>query len=365
VEPSELIVKVAAIMIGIFIVTRTIYSAIQTFILPRMAWDPIAAFVFRTSNRLFRLFMRVRRINDYERRDKIMALFPPISLITLPTAWLFLAAVGYMFIYWGMGVSEFRALYILSGSSILTLGFAVTDVPGGALVAFTEAAIGLMLVSILIAYLPTIYSAFSRREVAVAMLSVRAGSPPSVYELYSRFNQLKRAEKLRELWETWEIWFAELDESHTSLVSLVFFRSPQPERSWITAAGAVLDSAAFMAAAYPSDNVAEVEAAVCIRAGYIALRHIADYFGIPYDPNPKPTDPISISREEFMEVYNKLAAEGMPLREAEQAWLDFAGWRVNYDKPLLGLAALTMAPYAPWSSDRSLADSPPRRVRRR
>ncbi len=40
--------------------------------------------------------------------------------------------------------------------------------------------------------------------------------------------------------------------------------------------------------------------------------------------------------------------------DREQAWRDFSGWRVNYDVPLLALASLVMAPYAPWSSDRSL-----------
>ncbi len=40
--------------------------------------------------------------------------------------------------------------------------------------------------------------------------------------------------------------------------------------------------------------------------------------------------------------------------DRDQAWHDFRGWRVNYDKVLLSLASLTMAPYAPWSSDRSL-----------
>ena len=45
----------------------------------------------------------------------------------------------------------------------------------------------------------------------------------------------------------------------------------------------------------------------------------------------------------------------MPLKaDKDQAWRDFAGWRVNYDQPLLALAAMIRAPYAPWSSDRSV-----------
>ena len=43
------------------------------------------------------------------------------------------------------------------------------------------------------------------------------------------------------------------------------------------------------------------------------------------------------------------------VEDREQAWADFAGWRVNYDAVLIALCRLTMAPYAPWSSDRSLA----------
>jgi hypothetical protein len=42
------------------------------------------------------------------------------------------------------------------------------------------------------------------------------------------------------------------------------------------------------------------------------------------------------------------------IADRDAAWRDFAGWRVNYDTVLLALAAMTMAPYAPWSSDRSL-----------
>jgi hypothetical protein len=48
-----------------------------------------------------------------------------------------------------------------------------------------------------------------------------------------------------------------------------------------------------------------------------------------------------------------LADAGLPLvDDLDQAWVDFAGWRVNYDEPLLRLCALVAAPAAPWSSDR-------------
>src|SRR5690606_1636880 len=76
-----------------------------------------------------------------------------------------------------------------------------------------------------------------------------------------------------------------------------------------------------------------------------------------YDPNPNPEDPISISRDEFDEVYDELRDSGIPvIADREMAWRNFKGWRVNYDRVLLGLARITSAPYAPWSSDRTTPD---------
>ena len=94
---------------------------------------------------------------------------------------------------------------------------------------------------------------------------------------------------------------------------------------------------------------------MCIRSGFLALREIANVFGQPFDADPGPQDPISIARAEFNEVFDVLLAAGLPMVEdRDAAWRSFAGWRVNYDAVLLQLAALIMAPYAPWVSDRSL-----------
>jgi hypothetical protein len=197
------------------------------------------------------------------------------------------------------------------------------------------------------------YTAFSQREASVARLEVRAGSPPTAVEMLKRFQRLNRVTELHDVWAEWERWFVYVEETHTSLAALTFFRSPQPERSWVTAAGAVLDAASFAAAVLdiPPDSQADL----CIRAGYIALRRICDFFGIPYNANPEQGEPISISREEFDDACAELLAAGVPLKaDRDEAWLNFAGWRVNYDVPLLELAQLTMAPYAPWSSDRSI-----------
>jgi hypothetical protein len=262
-----------------------------------------------------------------------------------------------MAMYWALGIQTLPELIAISGSSLLTLGFDHPPSPLTLVLSFSEAAWGLTIVALFISYLPAMYSTFQRREARITMLEVRAGSPPSAVELIARYHRLNRFDRLRDFWETWETWFAEIEESHTSTPALVFFRSPRPEHSWITAAGTVLDATALVLAAL--DIPGDPSANLCLRSGYIALRHIADYFGIPYDPNPNSADPISISRAEFEEAYDQLAGMGVPMKtDRTQAWRDYSGWRVNYDVPLLALAELTMAPYAPWSSDRG---SPVRR----
>ena len=63
-----------------------------------------------------------------------------------------------------------------------------------------------------------------------------------------------------------------------------------------------------------------------------------------------PNSPISISRGEFEIALERFADQGIPIKEnMEQAWQDFAGWRVNYDSVLIALSELTMAPAAIWS----------------
>jgi hypothetical protein len=220
--------------------------------------------------------------------------------------------------------------------------------------AFSEAALGLFILALLITYLPTVYAAFSRRETTVAMMAVRAGTPPSAVEMLQRYERIEYGTGLEEMWPRWEMWFIELEETHTSLPVLAFFRSPQPAHSWVTAAGTILDAASLVSSTV--DCKRQPDAELCIRAGYIALRRIADFFRIPFNSDPAPDDPISITRHEWDEACARLEEAGIKLKaDRDKAWRDFAGWRVNYDDVLLGLALLTVAPLAEWTSDRSLS----------
>ena len=345
--------RILAIILGTLLVFFTLFSAIRTLVLPRAIQDRITYSTFTAVRWIFKLPLSWAR--DYHARDQIMAYYAPTALLSLLPVWLILVTLGYTGIFWGLGVPGWYESFLLSGSSLLTLGFARAEDLIQLSLVYSEATIGLLLIALLIAYLPTMYSAFQRREAAVARLEVRAGDPPSAVEMLLRFNRIHGLSQLHETWQSWENWFIDLQESHTSLSMLVFFRSPKGKHSWITASGTVLDAAALTLSSL--DTPHDFQADLCLRAGYLALRNIADFFNVPFNPNPHAGDPISITRAEFDQAYDRLVAQDLPVKfNRDQAWRDFAGWRVNYDQVLLALAELTMAPEAPWSSDRSAGE---------
>jgi hypothetical protein len=344
------IVRIIVFAAGLLLTGATVMSAVRTVILPRSAQSPLTRVTFLGVRALFRVI--AGRDRPFGWRDRVMALFGPIGLLTLVATWLSLTTGAFTLMFWAVEQAGWGRAYYVSGSSLLTLGF--EGVEGAMLhtLSFVEAAMGLALLALLITYLPSIYGAFSRRETLVALLETRAGTPPSAVELLLRFHRIGMRDDLAGVWLEWERWFAEVEESHTTFPVLTFYRSPEADRHWVTAAGTVLDAAALTLSIGRERR--PPEAALALRSGYISLRRIAGFFGIAYDPDPARGDPISISREEFDRALDELVAAGVAVRsDRDEAWLDFAGWRVNYDTVLLDLAEITMAPYAPWSSDRS------------
>lgn len=357
-----IVVRTLTGIAGAAAILLTLASAIRSVVLPRGVPSRLTDGVFRATRLLYRL--RVGRNASYERRDHVLAGYGPAALFALLAAWLTIVFLGGAALCWALGAGSVGRSLVLSGSSLMTLGF---ERPAGfalTAVALLEAAAGLLLLALLITYLPSIYGAFSRREVMVASLETRAGSPPSAANLLQRAWAVSRLDDLAHLWPEWERWFIELQETHTSFPALPFFRSPQPDHSWVAAAGAILDTAALRASAL--DLPREAPAEFMLRAGYLSLRRIADFFGIPYDPDPAPTDPIVLTRAGFDEVVDDLAARGLPVKDdRDAAWRSFSGWRVNYEPVLLSLARITDAPSTPWLDGRAGAARPSRRRGRR
>ena len=109
--------------LGLGLVVATLFSALRTLVLPRAAQDALTRFVFVAVRNLFGL--RLKRLKTYEQVDHLMALYAPFALLALVPAWLSFVLLGYMLLFWSTGALSWYESFRISGSSLLTLGFAV------------------------------------------------------------------------------------------------------------------------------------------------------------------------------------------------------------------------------------------------
>jgi hypothetical protein len=346
----EIILRISAGLLGAWIVAAKFLSAVKLVVVPRGGSQRITRFAFIAVRSVVERLAHSGR--PFDIRDRHLSLYAPLALVSLPIMWFTLSIIGFTGIHWAVVGGSIAQAIRVSGSSMLTLGVAFNQQYPDVIVSFLQAAMGIMLGALLISYLPSLYQSYQRRETLVGLLESRAGIPPSPFEMLVRYQRIGGIDLIEDdLFIQWEQWFAEVEESHTSFAALVFFRSPHPDRSWITAAGAVLDTASLSLAVV--DRPFSARTALCLRTGFLCLCRIADYFGIPYDPDPEPTDPISVTRHEFDLMLVELEAGGLPLKsDREQAWRDFQGWRVNYDTALVAISKMIVAPEGRWSSNR-------------
>ena len=83
-EPAA--VDVVVFTAGAFVVLATVASAVRSVVLPRAIPARLSRFVFITVRQLFRL--RIGRSATYERRDRVLAMYGPTSLLILLVVYL-------------------------------------------------------------------------------------------------------------------------------------------------------------------------------------------------------------------------------------------------------------------------------------
>jgi hypothetical protein len=253
---------VVAFIAGLFCCLAVALDAFQTIILPRrpngrfritrmffvVTWTPWVAFAER---------MRNKKV-----REQIFSVYGPMALLLLLLIWAVLLICGFALFYFSMrspfgdvmmghSTSVWAQLgtdLYVSGTTLFTLGLGDV-VPHSQLaraVIIFESGMGLGFVALVIGYVPVLYQAFSRREVSVALLDARAGSPPNAAELLRRHGFEGGEEALTTLLAEWERWAAEILESHISYPILCYYRSQHDSQSWLSALMAILDTCALL-----------------------------------------------------------------------------------------------------------------------
>ena len=347
--------RCVAAVFGAALVLAAWSSIIGTLIVPR----PVASWLTRTVDRVVLSCYRlvVFRIKDRRGRDRVLATQAATILLTQLAAWLVTLLVGFGLVLWPFSHAGIAMAFSDAGSSLFTLGY---QEPGGSspgVIVFIAAASGLVTVALQIGYLPTLYSAFNRRETEVALLNGRAGVPSWGPELLARTHYAlgsgtSTIHTLPDLYNRWERWAADVAESHATYLPLARFRSPRPLSSWVVALLAVLDSAALYLALSP-EAAPTVPARLCLRSGFECLTRVGRAMGCTVPEMPDPAAGISITYEEFLEAVQRMREVGFAIeRDPADAWPDFVGWRVNYERAAYSIAYAIDAPPALWSGPR-------------
>ena len=153
----EVVVEVAWFAAGLGLVMIVLDAAVRSLVLPRGSVVTLTRIIWVSTRRVFNLLASLSK--SYDGRDRIMALYAPLTQLVQPAVWLAMVLAGFMMMFHTLGVSSWRSAFSESGSSLFTLGFVhPRDLPTTAL-AFSEAAIGLGVLALFIAYLPNIYNA--------------------------------------------------------------------------------------------------------------------------------------------------------------------------------------------------------------
>ena len=347
--------------LGALLVLTSGASVIGTVVVPRAVGSRLTGFADWLVARVFLALERL--VRDPQRRDDVLAFRAAAILIMQLVVWLAAYLLGFAllllpFTDHGPGFTLTEA-----GSAMTTLGFSRPENAAATALSVTAAFISLGTLAVQIGYLPTLYAAYNRRETAVALLNARAGVPTWGPELLARTHYglgsgASYVDTLPGLYAEWERWAADVTESHRTYLPLVYFRSHRALTSWVTALLGVLDSAALYLVLCPS-AAPTIPARLCLRSGFTCFTRIAQALGVPVPEEADPRTGISLTYADFEEAVARLGTVAFPIeREPEQAWPDFVGWRVNYERAAYAIAWAVSAPPALWSGPRRSGASP-------
>lgn len=304
-------VRIAAAFAGAAVIVVALVEAFRTFVVPRGLRPRLSQPVTRS---IFRAFGWLSRRLDDEGRAALMVHAGPLAVMTLPLVWLLTCWLGYAAIFWAIDPT-FDTPLVISGSSLLTLGFDKPPGIGGAFTAFSEAAVGLALLAIVIAYLPALNSGFAHRESEVSKLDARAGFPPSALTLIERHSIYAGIEHLDDLWPQWEEWIVDVGQSHSTHPLLTLFRSSTPAHSWVSALGAMLDAANLRLSVLQAPGAGNANAWFFYRAALGVLARLVAFFRLPLHDAPP------LDRVAFDNTLRRFAELGVPVvDDYDAAW---------------------------------------------
>jgi hypothetical protein len=357
--------SIIAVIGGIAILWVVLLDAFETVVLPRRVLRNfrLTAYVYR------RTWIPWRRIAGWikkpSRQQNFLGYFGPLSLILLLGVWATALIFGFALIQYGAGSHEqlgrepitFGRVVYQSGETFFTLGYGDIVPTSGVSRALSviEAGMGFAFLGIVIGYIPTVYSSFSRREIQISMLDARAGSPPTALELLVRLagrteNPGLDQSVLDQVLRDWERWSAELLESQISYPVLSFFRSQHSNQSWLGALTTMLDVTSLILTGVEGVNPGQA------KLTFAMARHAAVDLAQVVNARYNPDTADRLPEEEFNALREALAAAGLRLRNDEAAREKLSRLRSMYEPYVNSTAGRLMLRLPPWRHPQKMRD---------
>jgi hypothetical protein len=340
-------VHVLAALTGAVVIALTLAEFFVAFLLPRrVRHEPRVARVILVAG--WRVWRFLARRLPARSSDTMLGFYGPVLLLFAVGFWALALIFGFALLQWAGGSHVVRGgsagfdddLFFSAGG-FLSASMQLSPSTSLARMFFlAEAACGFGVLFVAIGYLPAIYQAFSRREVAVAQLAPRAGTPPTAGALLARSGRRGGWPDLDAYLAEWEGWAAELMETHLSYPALAYFRSQHVDQNWLAALTAVLDTCTFAIAAAP--NEAEVEAAeITLAIGRHALADLSHVLRA----KPRRFDTPRLGSEDFNTLWELAARSGLDLRAKREVEPRLRELRARYEPLVIGLSrALELTP---------------------
>lgn len=341
-----------ALIGAVALILIVLWDVFETIILPRRVQGPLHLtwLLYRATWAPWSAMGRM--IHKHDRRETFLSLYGPLALLFLLFVWASGLIVGFATIQWSLGsqvVSPYghrgfwTDLY-MSGTTFFTLGLGdvVPRVGIARAVTVVEAGVGFGVLALVIGYLPVLYQAFSRREVAISLLDARAGSPPSAVEMLRRHMRDYGVETLTEQLRAWEVWAADLMESQLSYPSLSYFRSQHENQSWLAGLTAILDACALIIVGV--DGIPAHQA----RLTFAMARHAAVDLSQMAGTEPDDHCHLRLPQSDVAQLRELLAQAGAPLKEGAEADARLEELRQLYEPYVFALSHRLLMELPPW-----------------
>jgi hypothetical protein len=352
-------VRVLVGVIGGVVVVLMLSEIFLAFLLPRrVKRDPRLA--RRVAIYLWWPWRWIARRMPAQSGDTLLGIYGPFALLLDLALWVLGLMIGWACLQWaghaqlGLAHGDFGAALYFSAATFVssgTGGLHSSDT-WARVIQVLDAASGLGVLTIVIAYLPSLYQAFSRRETTVSQLDARAGSPPSAGRLLVRAATRGGWPAVNDYLHTWEEWSAELMETHLSYPQLAFFRSQHVNQNWLSALCTILDTCALAVSAAPKGTVEDA------RFTFAISRHAVADLAYTFRAKPVDPDPDRLPPADFDALLATLAATGVEFgAEPEVIRTQLERFRNFYEPYVEAIARRTELRLPPWLAPEDPTDN--------